>query len=307
MNRKVVILLSDKRSGSTMLQRELCRHPDVSTVDYSPHTYLETHHWLKSAVVLRMKPEMFADGRVYNGYGSWESARTYLVDGILGNVPDFVIPESDIELAFQGWEAICEKFSSPVFFEKSPQLLAHWAALDLLLQWRSRTSFDVKLIGLIRNPMAVSYSAQELFHTDPRKRQYSWRRNYENLERVAEIVGDDLYMLRYEDLVGRTAESFDNLCEFIGIERMPQLGDSISDNSIEKWRTDPDFYFELDETVGKFAGRYRYPPEELANIGKKLPPLIARARRRCVGMAKLGWARIRDRILTPIQLRRKWR
>jgi len=39
MNPTVVILLSDKRSGSTMFQEELCKHPDVRHVDYTPHTY----------------------------------------------------------------------------------------------------------------------------------------------------------------------------------------------------------------------------------------------------------------------------
>jgi hypothetical protein len=57
----VIILLSDKRSGSTMFQNEICKHPDIQTVIYSPHTYLETHHWLKGAVLLGKSD--------YSGYG----------------------------------------------------------------------------------------------------------------------------------------------------------------------------------------------------------------------------------------------
>ena len=116
MKKTVVILLSDKRSGSTMFQRELCRHPAIQTVTYSPHTYLETHHWLKGAVMLNLDPSLFCGNKVYEGYGSKANARIYTEDLICRNVPDFEIPKNDRELIFQGWEALCEKFAQPVFF-----------------------------------------------------------------------------------------------------------------------------------------------------------------------------------------------
>ena len=100
--RTVVILLSDKRSGSTMIQRELCKHPDIQTVAYSPHTYFETHHWLKGAVLLGRAPETFAGHKVYAGYGSRANARTYLIDCVKTNVPEFQVPEDDRRLVFAG-------------------------------------------------------------------------------------------------------------------------------------------------------------------------------------------------------------
>jgi len=101
MNRSVVILLSDKRSGSTMLQEELCKHPDIQHVAYSPHTYFETHHWLKAAVLLGMPPQTFYGHRVYRGYGSKKNARTYLIDCVKRNVPDFSVPADDRTTAGQ--------------------------------------------------------------------------------------------------------------------------------------------------------------------------------------------------------------
>ena len=64
MSRTVVILLSDKRSGSTMLQDELCKHSDIQHVAYSPPTYFETHHWLKAAVLLGMPAKTYYGHRV---------------------------------------------------------------------------------------------------------------------------------------------------------------------------------------------------------------------------------------------------
>ena len=109
----VVILLSDKRSGSTMLQNALCSHEQIQTVNYSPHTYLETHHWLKAAVLLNKDKSLFSNGRQYKNYGSRKNARTYLEDELKGNLPGFIIPKDDNELVFQGWDALCEKFANP--------------------------------------------------------------------------------------------------------------------------------------------------------------------------------------------------
>ena len=98
----VVILLSDKRSGSTMLQDELCKHSGIRHVDYSPHTYFETHHWLKASVVLNRPDALYSGFRPYAGYGSRENARTYLIDTLKGNMPDYEPPENDEELISEG-------------------------------------------------------------------------------------------------------------------------------------------------------------------------------------------------------------
>ena len=146
MKPTVVILLSDKRSGSTQFERELCRHRDVQHASYCAHSYNETHHWLKSAVILDMPSRHFADGHRYKGYGGKKGARALLVNQLRGNLPDFTLPEDDRRLVFEGWEALCREFAGPVFFEKSPQHLAHWSALSLMLEWAQETDFEVKFI-----------------------------------------------------------------------------------------------------------------------------------------------------------------
>ena len=137
----IVLLLSDKRSGSTMFQDEICRHPDVQTVPYSPHSNLETHWWLTAAVLLRRPDRLFSSGRAYGGYGSRANARAYMIDLLARCVPDFQPPADDRTLVFEGWEALCQAYARPVFFEKSPQFLAHWAALSLILEWMQTTRF----------------------------------------------------------------------------------------------------------------------------------------------------------------------
>ena len=306
MKKTVVILLSDKRSGSTMFQRELCKHADIQTVAYSPHTYLETHHWLKAAVMLQLPPSSFSGGKVYGGYGSRKNARLYMEDCIRKNVPDFKIPKDDRALIFEGWEALCDRFASPVFFEKSPQFLAHWGCLELLLEWIEQTTFNVKVIGLTRNPLSVLYSAQALFYTDPQKRQHGWVEIHQNLERVQARLSPEEFMLcRYEDLVQQPAQAFNTIARFIDVPTQQAVGAGIHSSSVNKWATDPFFTFRLAKTTKEMAKRLNYTDSELENPEKPLPSRLLRLGHKVKGAVYLSAARYKDRCVIPTLLRLK--
>lgn len=298
----VAILLSDKRSGSTMLQDELRRHPDIQRVDYSPHTYFETHHWLKAAVLLRRPDALYGDGRTYEGYGGRRNARAYMVDLLTRNVPEFTAPDDDEALVFEGWEALCGRYARPVFFEKSPQVLAHWAALDLLLEWRERTAHSVKLIGLVRNPLAVQHSAEALFQSDPEVRQLSWLRTQRNLLAVREMTLEtDFRLFRYEDVVAEPQETLAQICAFIGVEPHPAVGEGVHGRSREKWAASDGFTLQLDRSVARIARSLGYSGEELANANRATAG--AAARRSAPRRWRRAMTRLRDRLLRPVAMR----
>jgi hypothetical protein len=302
-DRTVVILLSDKRSGSTMFQRELCKHPDIQTVAYSPHSYLETHHWLKGAVLLGMAPETFIGGKVYSGYGSPANARTYLIDCVKRNVPEFQIPRDDRALVFEGWEALCNQFAQPVFFEKSPQILSQWAALSLLLEWMHQTNFKVKIIGLTRNPLSVQYSAFQLFHTDPVKRQFSWLEAQKNMLAFRGLVPKgSFYHVRYEDVIEHPQATFASVCKFIGVPALPEIGASVHSESLTKWKDDPYFTLKLDLVVKQMAIEFGYTSADLTDSNKTPPPWVVRIRRESGGWFKLMQARLENRLVVPLAL-----
>ena len=306
MKPTVVILLSDKRSGSTMFQRELCRHSAIRTVEYSPHTYLETHHWLKAAVMLDLNPTLFSGGKVYEGYGSKRNARTYMEDCIRRNVPDLKIPSDDRALVFEGWNALCKRFAQPVFFEKSPQFLAHWGCLELMLEWIRATDFDVKVVGLVRNPLSVMYSAQELFHTDPIKRQSGWVEIHENLERLfSELDEEQGRIFRYEEIIADPVSSFSDICRFIGVDPDPNVGSGVHAESVNKWESDPFFTLQIDEETKTMARMLGYSEEELTNPEKSVPSLRLQLRRKSRGLLSLAVCRFRDRVLAPRRLRKR--
>jgi hypothetical protein len=280
---KVVILLSDKRSGSTMFEREMCKHPEVAHVTHTPHSYNETHYWVKAASLLAKSGEGFAGEVIPTAYGSRDAIRRSLLKTIQLNVPEFEPSPDDETLVYSGWEALCQRFAQPVFFEKSPQHVHHRPALDLIATWIKQTTFQIKIIGLIRNPMAVMYSAQELFYTKPEQRQYGWQRGNENILRFADQLDSSTFRLCfYEQIVGAPREQFGEICDFIGIERNSDIGSSVTDASLQKWRQDVAYTFQLSSSVRRFAVGLGYADEDLHNPEK--PPL---------GMLKRAWLETR--------------
>lgn len=300
MKPTVVILLSDKRSGSTQFERELCKHPDVQHVGYSPHSYSETQHWLKAAVVLEQPPERFSGGRPYRGHGGRRGARAMLIAQVLGEVPGFEVPADDRALVFEGWEAICHRRAAPVFFEKSPQHLAHPAALDLMLEWAERTAFDVRFIGLVRNPSAVLCSAWELFGTAPEDRMEGWVEIHRNLLAVRERVGRDrLLEVSYESMVTDPRGVFRRVQAFIGVDEDSTLGADVHGQSIDRWRSNERFGYRPSESLLEMAERFGYPAEEVRPPEGR--PVASRPRRRVARIRKL----MRNRILVPAWTRLK--
>jgi len=260
----VVMLLSDKRSGSTLVQTELCRHRDVRHVDFSTHSLSETHYWVKAALVLGLPEDRFSGGAYPTSYGSRQSAFKSLESNLSGNLPGFEPGGQPTEWVIEGWEALCRKYAQPVFFEKSPQHIHHPAALDLIRHWAGQTGFTTRFIGLVRNPMAVMHSAERQFASDPAKRQFGWLEGCRNLAQfAAELDANQYFLLRYEELLEQPHATFGELCRFIGIEPIPSMGDSVRSDNRDAWRTDRGYMLELAPDVIQFARELGYPEQDL--------------------------------------------
>jgi len=299
MKPTVVILLSDKRSGSTMFEKELCTHPGINHVAYTPHSYNETHYWLMAACLLGSSRRLFYGHQHYKNYGSRQRVRRLLIQCVQGNIPDFRIPEDDRKLIFEGWQRLCDTYAHPVFFEKSPQHPHHWAALDLMLKWMELTEVQVRFIALIRNPMAVMYSAQKLFMTEPSERQFGWACAYRNMMTMNELVGGDHFLwVRYEDLTAQPKQVFERVLNFIGLGPCDTIGDHVHSSSLCKWHDDRHFILKLDESVVRLARHFGYTDQELYNPAKPAPTFLERASYRVMGSCK----RIKSKLYNQIKM-----
>ena len=306
MKPTVVILLSDKRSGSTIFQKEICSHPQIQTVDYSTHRYLETQHWLKAASLLDMPTQTYYDRKVYGAFKSKNNTRAQTIDTIVKNIPEFDIPASDRELVFKGWEALCHKFAQPVFFEKSPQHLAQWASVSLLLEWIEQTDFDVKIIGLVRNPLSVQYSAYELFRTESEVRQYGWADMYRNLLAIEKMIPSENFLcVKYEDLIAGSNEFFKQVFEFVGVSPHELTESTVHTASKQRWIEDPLFTVKLHESVKQVARHFGYTDDEMFNPDKPGRTRMQKAFKFVGDTYKSTRHRIVERMIKPLILR--WR
>jgi hypothetical protein len=227
-------------------------------------------------------------------------------DCISGNVPTFKIPTENKELIFQGWEALCEKYAQPVFFEKSPQIIAHTAALDLLFEWYQQTNFNVKFIFLVRNPMAIMYSAYQLFYSDPNKRQWGWSDLMQNMFKFYDQIGkEDRLWVKYEDMVKEPEMFFRNTLNFIGLTYFDYVGKDAHRKSINKWISDSNYSFQFNTEILPLVHKLGYSVTDIYNAPGKRPTRNHHWNFWVNRNIKLPFFRMLDRVIKPFLL--KWK
>lgn len=295
-----VLLLSDKSSGSTALQREVLRHPSVRAVGYTMHNDHETLFWLKAAVLLGQDPVDFVEGRLPMRP---TEARRDLEALVRENVPGWTAPASASVLVWEGWRALCEAHG-PVFFEKSPHHLGSWAATALLLRYAQTTDHDVRVIGLVRNPLAVLHSAWTRWLTPPEARQAVWLRTMRNLLAAEALLGDRFRLVRYEDLIAAPEREMRALTDWIGLAPHDRLGDGLHARSARKWDADEAFDLDLDPAVRAVAQRFGYTEADLHNPPKAGLGSGEKARLALTRRYRVARGRIKNRVLRPLIERR---
>lgn len=257
---KCITILSYKSSGSSALQYLLAKFPGVHHVSNTRHNFNETLYWTKAASVLELPLQKMIDTEVPF---SAEEARSGLITLLDENLDDFN-PDamtSESELIFDGWQRLVESHG-PVFVEKSPHHLFQWSAVELILQSIDNLpGIDFLLIGLVRNPMDVLYSAFRRWGTPPEQGQFEWLQSYQNLLRLREIVGDRLFILRYEDMIA-DMNYLKPVFDFMGIKNYFTNDGYFHTHSLQKWRYDFSFNFRLSEDVIALAKKYGYKEDD---------------------------------------------
>lgn len=258
---KCLIILSEKSSGSSACQYVLTSTQLVQSVSKTRHYENETLYWTKAASILGLPQLPAVDSEVPL---KPERARQDLLRLLKDNLDGFEPPENDRRLVFEGWRALCEKFS-PVFLEKSPHHLYQWSAIELMLEcMQSTPDIEFFVIGLVRNPMDTIYSQFARWRTRPETLEHQWLVAYSNLRKLQPLLGNKLCLLRYEDMVS-SLNSMKQVFDFCGLNVDFPNSYNLHKNSISKWKTDRLFGFSLSEEVIKLAKGYGYSEVEILN------------------------------------------
>ncbi|MFX1590527.1 MAG: sulfotransferase [Promethearchaeota archaeon] len=282
-SRACVLLLSDKSSGSTIIQKEFLKHPEINHIYKNEKKIQETAYWNRAAAFLD-RPQVKMEYSIFpisakRAKKDLNDLFTYALDGV-------VLPYDKEELVFKGWYLLYQKYG-PIFFEKSPHHLHYWSALELIIECHEKfPEMNFKFIGLIRNPIDTLYSMWKRWRAIPERRQFEWLRVYNNLKKFHSIVGERLKIVKYENVI-RDKEIFRNLCHFIGVDYISGIGDNLHEESIQKWRADKFFGFQLSPEVMNIALSYGYSDSEMITKQNKYWPIIRRFHNNSYKIVKL--------------------
>jgi hypothetical protein len=247
------MILSDKSSGSSILQRELTKHNQVHIVEYTRHYEMETLFWIKAAAVLGLPQD-----NIHYSEVPFEKdfASKDLLNFLNHNIPQNRFEIFDKKTVFSAWTSLCIRFG-PFFLEKSPHHLHIRSALDLISEYIETEMQEIKFIGIIRNPMDTLYSSWKRWGALPELCQFDWLRAYKNLLFFKNRHPDLLRIIRYEDLVSNS-EVLSGVCKFLGIEKSSGIGTDLHEKSKNKWKKDKLFGFQLAPEVYHFASHFGY-------------------------------------------------
>jgi hypothetical protein len=212
----VIFLVSQPRSGSTLLQKMLAEHPAV-------HTTSEPWVMLPPAYSLR------EDGM--EATYDWNLAQTGLktfLDELPRGRKDYVEGLSRM-FGYLYRQALKDKKRS-LFLDKTPRYYLILSELRDILP-------KSKIVLLFRNPLSVLSSIVRTWV----KPNWLSLANYENdfLEAPtclleAKSRDDSVASVQYEDLVQRPAQEIKRLCEEIGLEFVPSMVE-YGEEGDEKW------------------------------------------------------------------------
>ena len=274
----LVFLVSLPRSGSTMLQRVLGSHPDI-------HTTAEP--WVMLHPLYALKRE---------GINAEYDARVgrMALDDFLQSFPDGENAYYDgvRQLASTLYKRAVRDSGKSRFLDKTPRYF-------YILPELVRTFPKAKIVLLLRNPLAILASVldtwchKSIVEYESSDHCKSMLEGPRMLADAIEELGDNIFVTRYEDVVGNTEAEVSRICDYLELPYFPEMlvygnspvlkgacGDPKNVNKhsapvssyIETWKDTLDSHdlsrYALDyiERVGdEVLGRIGYPKQDLVN------------------------------------------
>ena len=215
-----IFLLSLPRSGSTLLQRILDSHSEISTV---------SEPWL-------LLPPLYAlrTSGVRSEYSHLHLSRA--IKDFCSSLPDGEASyrQAVKEMALSLYSQAADP-GSRYFLDKTPRY--HLIADELLESFG-----EARFILLWRNPLAVVASMLETWHSGkwlPYQLEIDLYRGIEILTEVAARHGGRIHMVRFEDLVTHTDDLIEDICRYLDLSPQPNMADGLKSKQLSGQMGDP--------------------------------------------------------------------
>lgn len=250
MKPRHIIILSSKSSGSTALMQYFIANYSFQAVLFTRHHEKETLYWSKAAAILGLPQDKL-----------YRSAVSFKKEIVRGQLKEFLKSNNtsggngleNKSECFKAYRELIDQFS-PRFIEKSPHHLFNRSNLELLIEFMNehKDEIDFIVIGLVRHPQDVIYSAWTRWKFDCREFEREWIRSYENLFWFREQY-PAVHIVRYED-IARDNSLIQGMMKF----EMDTSNYSINARSLFKWKVDSSFSHQLSDRTIQLARSYGY-------------------------------------------------
>lgn len=248
---KAIFILSSKSSGSTALQNYLKKNFDFTTVLYTQHQEEESLYWSKVASILGLHQDsMYRSIVPLSPKKAVDDLNNFFKNNGLVNIQ---CSTNTTELEFQDYFYHLIKSTGSKFIEKSPHHLYNESNLQLILNFKKRYSqkIEVIIIGLVRHPSSVVYSAWNRWKYIPREFELEYKQSYENLIKWKEDL--NIKIINYEDLVQNKI----SLEDYVNENKVSNTY-KLKTSSLYKWSTDHKFGYIPSQDVKKLVLNFNY-------------------------------------------------
>lgn len=248
---KHVIILSSKSSGSTALQNYLKNNLGFTTVNYTQHQEEETLYWSKVASILGLgQKKMYYSNVPFSANRAVEDLNMFFKENDLSDIHCSL---DTTEEEFQEYYFRLMKRTGSKFVEKSPHHLYNDSNLELIKNFREqyRDQVEVVIIGLVRHPHAVVFSAWDRWKCFPEYFEEQWANSYENLLKWKEKL--NMAVVSYEDMVNYKIDIPSLVNENVENENY-----KFRSSSMDKWKNTDSYGFKLSKRTKRIAKEYGY-------------------------------------------------
>jgi hypothetical protein len=196
---KHIIILSSKSSGSTALQNYLKKNFSYKTIPYTIHQEEETLYWTKVGSILQLPQKHMYRSVV-------PISREMAVDqlNIFFEKNNLIGVTCDLNTTEREFQEYYYRLISSIgnkIIEKSPHHLFNESNLNLMQNFivNYQDKIDFQILGLIRHPHAVIFSAWNRWKYIPSKFEEEWYCSYKNLLDFQKSL--NIKFIEYEKLV----------------------------------------------------------------------------------------------------------
>lgn len=197
----LIFLISQPRSGSTLLQRILGSHPNI---------YTKSETWILLHPLFSFRFEEFV-----TPYNSWlyTLGLKDFISILPGGETRYRDAFSQLYLGF--YNSILEKEGKTLFLDKTPR---YFHIVNELIEFFP----NAKFVFLFRNPAAVISSIINTFTKEEFSRLSDFRHDLlfapKKILTGIKTAGPRAYSLRYESLLDDPIKELTGICSFLGIE-----------------------------------------------------------------------------------------